>query len=215
MKYFIKKQIKRVLRRPIDNSLVQNTVDIEKIGKLNADEVKKMYLKGGARYKFYGMENNEMRNKLRKFCKNLNPESVFEFGCNVGMNLKKISKNHYGIDINKEAIEKGKDRGLNVELGDENTLSQMKSDSFDLVLTSSVLDHVVDDDFDHIFENLKRITKKYLVCLETNDEIDVNLFAHDYSLMKPMWTYFSSREKRGNGCNYTCYLWLKKTKKKL
>ncbi len=122
-----------------------------------------MYLKGGARHGMYGTRPNPLRTKLREYCKSLNIDSAFEFGCNVGINLKEIAPlNHYGIDINPQAIKKGKALNLNVELGDEVTLSLIPDNSYDLVLTSSVLDHILDKDFDNIFNNLKRITKNIL-----------------------------------------------------
>ena len=202
--------IKKRLRKTIKYLLNKIKPRYVAKGNITTEKIKKMYLKGGARHKFYGMDNNELREKLRAYCITLNTDSVFEFGCNVGMNLKAISNNHYGIDINKQAIKKGQSMGLNVELGDEKTLYTIKDNSFDLVLTSSVLDHILEKDFEPIFNNLKRITKKYLVCLETNDEINIELFAHDYSSMVPMWKHFSSKESGGNGTNYTCYLWEKK-----
>lgn len=173
---------------------------------MKIEQVKLMYTEG-ERAKFYGIVNHPMRDKLREFCKSLNPESTFEFGCNVGMNIKEFP-NHYGIDINRDAIEEGRKRGINVYYGDEKELNVMPDNSYDLVLTSSVLDHVPEENFKEIFENLKRITRRYLVCLETNDEIDIDLFAHDYK-MKEMWK-FHSEKPEGNGANYVCYLWSKK-----
>ncbi len=180
-------------------------------GELTTENIKRMYLKGGARHGLYGTRPNPLRTKLREYCKSLNVNSAFEFGCNVGINLKEIAPlNHYGIDINPQAIKKGKALNLNVELGDEETLKTIPDNSYDLVLTSSVLDHILDDDFDDIFKNLKRITKKYLVCLETNDTHDVDLFAHNYYDMVPIWDHYSGKNEGGNNANYTCYLWEKK-----
>lgn len=173
---------------------------------VNIQEIKEMYTTG-IRAKLYGLEQNEMRDKLRKTYKDLIPESTFEFGCNVGMNIKDLP-NHYGIDINNEAILKGRELGINVYLGDEKELNVMPDNSYELVMTSSILDHIPDENFKEIFTNLKRITSKYLVCLETNDELDIDLFAHDYSSMTPLWEYHSKRPK-GNNANYTCYLWIK------
>ena len=180
-------------------------------GELTTDKIKRMYLKGGARHGMYGTRPNPLRTKLREYCKTLNINSAFEFGCNVGINLKEISPlNHYGIDINQQAINKGKKLNLNVELGDEETLKTIPDNSYDLVLTSSVLDHILDKDFEDIFNNLKRITKKYLICLETNDVHYLGLFAHDYNSMVPKWSFFSSKKDGGNNANYTLYHWEKK-----
>jgi 2-polyprenyl-3-methyl-5-hydroxy-6-metoxy-1,4-benzoquinol methylase len=187
-----------------------NKTDESKLPKIiDIKESKKLYLKGGIRHKFYGLEDNEMRDKMRKFCRSLHPESVFEFGCNVGMNLKEIlPQNHYGIDINTQAISKGKEMGLNIEVGDETTLDKIPSNSYDLVLTSSVLDHIPQSAFDDIFANLKRITKRYMVCFEANEDSGIALFIHDYKDMKILWSHFSAKPK-GNGALYHNYFWKK------
>lgn len=174
---------------------------------LSPDEVKEMYITG-PRAKIYGMDSSELRDKVREFCRSLNPSSMLEFGSSMGMNIEKVvgkDKKHLGIDINPKAVQKGKDSGLNIILGDEEELYKVE-EQYDLVLTSSVLCHIKDTD--KIMEKLKDIAAKYVVCLETNDELDIDLFAHDYSFMKPQWQYLSSKPQ-GNGCLYTLYLWEK------
>jgi ubiquinone/menaquinone biosynthesis C-methylase UbiE len=141
--------------------------------------------------------------------KELNIDSAFEFGCNAGYNLQVIAdKKIYGIDINQEAINFGQKKlGLPIEYGSEKKLKDIPSKSYDLVFTSSVLDHIPKENFLDIVNELKRISKKYVICLETNDEQYYNYFAHDYESQgfKSVWDFFSSRYSGGNGCLYKCY----------
>ena len=79
---------------------------------------------------------------------------IFEFGCAAGRNLnflreelkhRKLLVTASGIDINQRAIELGRRKfGLDLSLGDENDLKKYGSNSFDLVFTVSVLDHMPD-----------------------------------------------------------------------
>jgi SAM-dependent methyltransferase len=78
----------------------------------------------------------------------LNPRSVLEFGCNVGRNLSAIrdcapSVLLRGIDINAEAVAFGrKDRDLNLSQADETFLQEEPDQSFDVIFTVSVIDHL-------------------------------------------------------------------------
>lgn len=109
-----------------------------------------------------------------------NPKSVFEFGCNNGKNLSLLPKSvtHLGIDINPTVIEKYRKTGLNLLCGDESFLRNMGGDSFDVVFTCSVLNHI--EDVDDIVKELKRIAKKGLICVECSHARHWRWFTHDY-----------------------------------
>lgn len=178
---------------------------------INLDEVKQMYSQG-IRSKIYGTADTQIRTKLRQHLLTLNPKSAFEFGCSAGMNLKilrdTINTVVSGIDINKTAIEYGQEKfGLeNVIYGDENVLNTYETESFDIVFTCSVLCHIPNKNIEPIIQNLLRMAKKYVVFMETNDELDVDLFAHNYKKygLVSKWS-FESKKPIGNGCVYECW----------
>ena len=102
-------------------------------------------------------------------------QSVLEFGCAAGRNLAVI-RDHLsqtnsneiqltGIDINPVSIEAGQQEfELDLLLGDENFLVTLDDNSFDLVFTVSVLDHIPDPA--RALANLIRISKKYAIFVE-------------------------------------------------
>lgn len=78
----------------------------------------------------------------------LRPRSVLEFGCNVGRNLFALRERApglilKGIDINAEAVAFGRqERGLDLSHADETFLQAQATESFDVIFTVSVIDHV-------------------------------------------------------------------------
>ncbi|MFC1722488.1 class I SAM-dependent methyltransferase [Patescibacteria group bacterium] len=81
---------------------------------------------------------------------------ILEIGCGTGevMNLLKNWGDVYGVDYSKQALEFCRERGFtNVILGDFNTLDLSEhKDSYDLVLSLDVLEHIRDD-----VETMKRV----------------------------------------------------------
>ncbi len=126
------------------------------------------------------------------------PESVFEFGCKAGRNLKMLSSHLdqqtklFGIDINEGSIQFGrKEFGLELQTADESYLAKFADASWDVVLTLSTLAHI--PDISDVVDELVRITGKYLYIYEPcwpgrmgriqNIEIpgeDVKVFSHSY-----------------------------------
>jgi len=98
------------------------------------------------------------------------PNSIFEFGCNIGKNLLEIKKsnkdlNLYGIDINCEAINYSKKKyGLNLSCSDEGIFNVIPDNTYDVVYTVSVLDHVPHPE--KILAQLLRISKTSVLLLE-------------------------------------------------
>lgn len=114
------------------------------------------------------------------FVESLNCESGFEFGCNIGKNLKNLGfENTSGIDISARAIKEAVVDGL--ICGDEKHLQSIEDDSYDVVFTCSVLNHI--EDIDSIIEHLKRIAKKYVLLVESQDSTFQNHFPHNYEKM--------------------------------
>jgi len=77
------------------------------------------------------------------------PRSIFEFGCNAGKNLLATRDRLpdvflSGVDINSQAINIARSRGLRAVVGDETVLELFPDRSFDICFTVSVLDHIPD-----------------------------------------------------------------------
>lgn len=107
-----------------------------------------------------------MAEKILEF----HPESVFEFGCNVGKNLRAIEnvdKNLFvsGIDINKKAVEYGRrENNLRIALGDQHVMDVFPDECFDVSFTVSVIDHLATPI--PALKSLCRISSKAVLLLE-------------------------------------------------
>ena len=100
----------------------------------------------------------------------LEPASVFEFGCNRGRNLVEIRKldadiQLAGVDVNPDAVAWGRNHhALDLQVGDENFLSGMEDQTFDVTFTLSVLDHLPDPR--PVLKELIRVARKGVILLE-------------------------------------------------
>lgn len=124
---------------------------------------------------------SEINVKTYEYIDSLGVESVFEFGCGVGRHLDRLKERGMyvmGSDINKQAVREAKKKGLTVFLGDEYILSNIPSNSFDIVFTNSVLCHI--PDIDKILSELKRISKKHLIFVERQQEDEGHWYVHQY-----------------------------------
>jgi SAM-dependent methyltransferase len=145
----------------------------------------KQYFRG-VNPKDYCQDNPVRDAIIRYFSAYRSAKSVFEFGCNGGKNLALIKKRFkdvevFGIDINNDAIAYGKTWfNLDLQLGDEHFLSSMENNSYDFVLTASVLDHIPPENIEVIVMDLKRISKMVLFCVESNEIPGIHCFKHDY-----------------------------------
>ena len=100
----------------------------------------------------------------------LKANSVLEFGCNVGTNLQVIHKENTeiqltGLDINAQAVMAGRERyGLDLKVGNEESLWKYPKQSFDAVFAVSVLDHI--PKIDRTIDALLHCARKNLILLE-------------------------------------------------
>jgi SAM-dependent methyltransferase len=107
---------------------------------------------------------------LTRILASMDPESVLEFGCNAGRNLNLLrdllpKASLVGVDLNALGIADGQQLyGLDLRVGDEDTVSRFATDEFDVTFTLSVLDHF--PDITAVSTELTRITRRYLVLLE-------------------------------------------------
>lgn len=99
----------------------------------------------------------------------LGPTSVLEFGSNCGRNLVAIHEldphiRIAGVDVNPDAVALGRERGLDLRIGDEHLLHTIGDDCYDVTFTVSVLDHLPDPR--HALAELIRIARTGTMLLE-------------------------------------------------
>jgi len=115
---------------------------------------------------------------------------IIELGCNVGRNLNYLSQrgytNIYGIEISKNALEKMKEiypeMGSSIEVfhsAIEDKIKKFEQDEFDVVFTMAVLEHIHTDS-EWVFEEIVRITKRYLITIEDEKCISWRHFPRNY-----------------------------------
>jgi len=115
---------------------------------------------------------------------------IIELGCNVGRNLNYLSQrgytNIYGIEISKNALEKMKEiypeMSSSIEVfhsAIEDKIKKFEQDEFDVIFTMAVLEHIHTDS-EWIFEEIVRITKRYLITIEDEKGISWRHFPRNY-----------------------------------
>ncbi|MFW8600412.1 pseudaminic acid biosynthesis-associated methylase [Desulfobacterota bacterium M19] len=121
---------------------------------------------------------NDQRRLVRDWGKilthaiNPQPENALEIGCNIGRNilaLRNLIADVRGIEPNQHAVEFanklfGKDK-FPVQAGDGFNLP-FDDNTFDLVFTSGVLIHVSPDDLKTMTNEIMRVSRQYIVCIE-------------------------------------------------
>jgi 2-polyprenyl-3-methyl-5-hydroxy-6-metoxy-1,4-benzoquinol methylase len=92
--------------------------------------------------------------------------SIFEFGCGVGRHLKMMHDLGYdvaGIDVNKDCVEQASEE-LNISIGDENSLVDIPTGSYDLVFSVSTLCHMPREQAMVALNEMRRIAPKVILC---------------------------------------------------
>jgi|688.fasta_scaffold550900_3 spore coat polysaccharide biosynthesis protein SpsF len=119
------------------------------------------------------------------------PNSLIEFGANVGMNLRAIKLlfpkiDLFGIEINKTASEElatylGKDNFFNGSIFD-----YQPNKKFDVSLIKGVLIHINPDMLDEVYSKLYKSSNKYiLICEYYNPSpVAINYRGHNDRLFK-------------------------------
>ncbi len=118
-------------------------------------------------------------------------DSIMEFGCNIGMNLKAIrtllpESNLSGIEINKRAVDdlnkwKGKVHVI------EGSILDIELDTrFDLTLIKGVLIHINPERLDDVYTRLYNFSNKYICIAEYYNPTPVTIpyRGHDNRLFK-------------------------------
>lgn len=119
-------------------------------------------------------EGHEHRWKLARHILSYDPESALEFGCASGRNLmvlrrlKKSGLALTGLDMNEITLGRARAHSTSSQfvLGDEAALGKWPDGHFDVVFTSSVLDHIPDPEWRHVYSQLVRLAEKAVVLHE-------------------------------------------------
>lgn len=143
-----------------------------------------------------------------------NPQSLFDFGCGVGKNLrfihdtirenKCVSIPICGLDMSFLNIVHARAKH-NIDMliiGDEYHLCRLTQ--FDVATTTSVLCHI--EDISDIIKELKRIANKIIIC-ETNDVVGEFYYPHDYESFG--FEFVGLEMVSGNQARYKIYQWNK------
>ncbi|MET3698870.1 methyltransferase family protein [Bacillus oleivorans] len=123
--------------------------------------------------------------------------TLLEPGCNVGRNLnyllRKGYKNLTGIEISENAVSLLK--STYPELANtaqihnapiEEIVTDFKTGGFDVVFTMAVFEHIHYES-NWIFKEIARITKSYLITIESEDGVSGRHFPRNYkSLFEPL-----------------------------
>ncbi len=144
-------------------------IDIE-LTRQEADRAKNYWATPGTQPLTHKRPSHYAR-ALAEIVQQVEAESIFEFGCAAGRNLDAIAKSSErklilaGCDVNANSISQGKSTyGFDLRVGDENSLAEYKSNSFDLSFTVSVLDHLPEPEA--AIKRLMRMTRKAMLFIE-------------------------------------------------
>lgn len=118
---------------------------------------------------------NNFEKTLASQIKKLNVEKILDAGCGEGFTLeylrvRKIGKSYEGIDFLKRAIEIGTKVHPNIKLREASIYElPYKDNSFDLVLSTEVLEHL--EDPKKALREIFRVSRKYVVLSVPNEPI--------------------------------------------
>jgi pseudaminic acid biosynthesis-associated methylase len=129
--------------------------------------------------------------QIDEFLSDLKLNNILEVGSNVGNQLlllqKKGFKNLYGIELNRYAVEKAKERTKGIDIIQGSAFDiPFKDAYFDLVFTSGVLIHLSPRDINDVLDEIYRCSKKYIWGSEYFSEnyIKVDYRGHNELLWK-------------------------------
>lgn len=109
--------------------------------------------------------------------------TAFEIGCNAGPNLYLLAKkfpdmHFYGIDINTDAIARGKKwlkeqniSSIDLAVGRADNLKKFQDKSIDVVFTDAMLMYVGPDKIKKVLSEMARIARKAIILHEFYDKM--------------------------------------------
>jgi len=134
--------------------------------------------------------NNNI-NLFNNILKNITINSLFEIGCNRGLNLyainninKNISLN--GLEINEKAYNILKEKNICDKLYNDSVYNFNIKDKFNLVFTKGVLIHINPDKLNIVYEKMYNLSNKYILIAEyySRDVREINYRGNENKLFK-------------------------------
>lgn len=119
----------------------------------------------------------------------LKPKRILEFGSCWGKNWVLMRRdipagvNYVGVDVNKDYVKMGADEGIDILRGDEKFLKNFDSNSFDVVFTCSVINHITPFTAKMVMAELKRIAANAVVLCECTEKDEWRWYKHDYEAL--------------------------------
>lgn len=97
-------------------------------------------------------------------------DSVTEFGCNIGLNLLALHRLNSGlvlegVEINADAAEVASSRGI-ARIHTGSVVEPLDIESADLTCSVGVLIHINPSLLDHVYDNLVRVSRRYVLVAE-------------------------------------------------
>ncbi len=114
-----------------------------------------------------GYRNNDVNNGaafLKHVLWYLSFKSFLDVGCSTGVGVQTVANENIisrGIDISETAIKLAKKRGRNCVVGSICGIPYMDN-SYDMVFSSDVMEHLKEEDIDMALKELCRVSKKYV-----------------------------------------------------
>lgn len=119
------------------------------------------------------------------------PTSIAELGCNIGMNLRALKEVDdsfalTGFEINALACAKAREFGVG-QIENLTVIEPLPGDTrFDLTFTKGVLIHIEPDSLTAVYDNLVKLSDKYVLVAEyyNPNPVSVSYRGHDERLFK-------------------------------
>ena len=134
--------------------------------------------------------NNNV-NLFKKILKNISIKTIFEIGCNKGLNLKAINliNNNIllnGLEINEYAYNSLNNSNICNELYNTSIFNFNLKNKYDLVFTKGVLIHINPEKLNEIYQKMYDLSNKYILIAEyySRDIREINYRGNENKLFK-------------------------------
>jgi len=144
----------------------------------------------------YTDRNNEIIiknnvNLFEKILKNISIKTIFEIGCNRGLNFKAIKLINQdislnGLEINKYAYDILNSENICDNLYNDTIFNHNDTNKYNLVFTKGVLIHINPEKLNEIYKKMYNMSDKYILIAEyySRDLREINYRGHSNKLFK-------------------------------